>query len=219
MSWEDYANMTKRQRTSLTRKAARGDKVALDLVRSYTNEMKVLVNRRLRDLKRHGMDYGPAFNHLMSFTATEYKSTRLMSFNELKGDVYDAQLQNDHAFRFLQAEYTTVEGARKAERYRIGKLQELMALPENFSYRRSKRFLRFLGSEEVSASIDQYGTSDVMVKMMWDAYNNNGTKKKQFASIMGKALAEYLDDKITFDEAFERVGIKIEDYYTGRPSS
>ena len=43
------------------------------------------------------------------------------------------------------------------------------------SYRRSKRFLRFLGSEEVSASIDQYGTSDVMVKMMWDAYNNNGT--------------------------------------------
>ena len=71
----------------------------------------------------------------------------------------------------------------------------------------------------MSASIDQYGTSDVMVKMMWDAYNNNGTKKKQFASVMGKALAEYLDDKITFDEAFERVGIKIEDYYTGRPSS
>ena len=54
MSWEDYANMTKRQRTSLTRKAARGDKVALDLVRSYTNEMKVLVNQRLRDLKKHG---------------------------------------------------------------------------------------------------------------------------------------------------------------------
>ena len=48
--------------------------------------------------------------------------------------------------------------------------------------------------------------------MIWGAYKKGGTKA---LNILQRSLAEYLDrdNKTTFNEAFERVGIKIEDYY------
>lgn len=219
MAWEEFNNLSKRQRLNLTRKAARGDKASIDLIRSFTNEIKVEVNARLRALRKAGMAYGPAYNHLMSFTDTEYESTRFMSFNELKGDVYDAMLQNEHGAKFLKSEYTTVAGAKRAERHRIEKLQELLSLPEDFSYRTNKRFLKFLGSEEVSASIEQYGTSHLVVQMLWDAYNGKKVKKLQAPKIMKKALTEYLSGRIDFDTAMERIGVKVEDYFDSKPSS
>lgn len=219
MAWEEFKKMSKRQRLNLTRKAARGDEDAINLIRSFTNEIKVEVNGRLRALRRAGMAYGPAYNHLMSFTDTEYESNRFMSFNELKGDVYDAMLQNEHGAKFLSSEYTTVAGAKRAEKHRIDKLQELLSLPKDFSYRANKRFLKFLGSEEVSASIEQYGTSHLVVQMLWDAYNGKGMRKLQAPKIMQRALTEYLSGRIDFDTAMERIGVKVENYFDSKPTS
>lgn len=218
MAWEDYRKMTKRQRRDLTRRAARGDKSAMRQVLSFTNEIKTEVNKRLRNLERAKADYGYAYNNLMFFLNTQYKENRLQSPKKLKYDVYDMMLQNEQGSKFLNSPMSTVRGVRVSETFRITTLQEHNIIPENFSYRKNREFLRFLGSEEISATIDQYGTSDKVVNMLWDAYSATDNKA-DIIKIMQRAFTEFQAGIITFDEAMERAGIKVEDYYNQQPTS
>lgn len=216
MAWEELRDMTKRQRRNLTRKAARGDSESLRSLLTFTKEVKKEVNQRLLKLEKANMDYGSSYNNLMFFLNTEFNSNRMQTPKQLKYDAYDMMLQNEQGLKFLRSNVSTVAGARAAEKYRISRLQEMEVLPSDFNYRKSKDFLRFLGSEEVSAAIDQYGTSDIVVNMLWDAYKKDESGSTR---IMKTALAEYLAGWITFDEAMERGGIKVEDYYSRRPTS
>lgn len=216
MAWEELRDMTKRQRRDLTRKAAKGDLLAYKQVLNFTNQIKTEVNSRLRKLERSKMDYGAPYNNLMFYLNTQQNSNRLQTPKKLGYDVYEMMLQNEQGLKFLRSSLSTVSGARLSEKMRIQKLQEYEVIPENFSYRQNKEFLRFLGSEEMSATIDQYGRSDVVVKMAWDAFKKNtGTG----LAVLKRALTEYLAGQITFDEAMLRSGIKVEDYYSGRPTS
>ena len=162
------------------------------------------------------MDYGSSYNNIQFFLNTEYNSNRMQTPKTLGYDPYEMMLQNEQGLKFLKSKVSTVKGARAAEKFRITRLQEMEVIPENFGYRKNKEFLRFLGTEEVSAAIDQYGTSDIVVKMLWDAYQKDTSNS---ISILRKAFAEYLAGRITFDTAMERSGIKVEDYYSGRPTS
>ena len=215
-SWQNYLELSTRQRRKLAIKAHRGDRGAQQALLSYTRSIKTEVNKRLLALEKSNLDYGKAYNNVQFFTQTQYRTRRFKSPSALDMDWYDMALQNDIGYKFLNTMTSTREGARLAEKHRMDRLKELDIVPTNIKRRQEKEFLRFLGDESISASIDEYGTSDVPVQMYYDVYKRDGT---QGLNALKYAVTEHLAGKIGFDEAMERVGIKIEDYKTKKPST
>lgn len=216
MSWIDYMRMSNRQRRILTKKAINGDREARSSLLSYTREIKKEVNSRLVKLERSKMNYGKAYNNLIYFTENEYDSHRFKSPSGLGMDFYDMELQNNIGIKFLNNKSSTVSGARSVEQHRIKALVDLEVLPSDMKRRDQKEFLKFLGNEEISATVDEYGDSEIIVEMLYDAYKKGGSNALK---IMRGALTEFLGRRITFDDAMQRVGIKVEDYFRGRPTS
>ena len=212
-SWQNYLELSTRQRRKLAFKAHRGDKGAQNALLSYTRSIKTEVNTRLRALEKSNLDYGKVYNQVQYFTQTQYGTNRFASPSALNKDWYDMALQNDIGYKFLNTMTSTREGARLAEKHRLDRLKELDIVPSNIGRRREKEFLRFLGNEEVSASIDEYGTSSEPVQMFYDVYDRDGTEGLKALSY---SLTEHMAGRISFDEAMERVGIKVEDYRSGR---
>lgn len=216
MSWVDYLHMSTKQRRKLARDAARGDKDALASLSQYTRDIKKEANKRLAKLERAGADYGNTYNNLAFFLDTQYDSNRLQSPTQLGYDPWAMSQQNEVAAKFLERKSSTLEGMRSIERHRLEGLKNSGALPENLSHRKGKEFLRFLGNEEISAAIDEYGASEVVVEMMYDAYQEGGTNALR---VLNTAMTEWLANRITFDDAMERVGVKVENYHRGFPTS
>lgn len=211
-SWEEFANEKAHIRRRLYNKAINGDLDAQRQVLEMTRDLKSIGNKRLRSLERGNMAYGAVYNRIMNFLDTQFNTNRFQSATSLKNDMDDLVLQLEHGLKFINNKLSVKENFKKQEQHRIERLHELDILPEDFSYRKSKDFLTFLGNEEATQTIDEYGTSEIIVDMIWGAYKKGGTKA---LNILQRSLAEYLDrdNKTTFNEAFERVGIKIEDYY------
>lgn len=225
MSWQDYINMSKRQRRALLRKANRGDESATADLRSYTNQIRTEVNRRLYQLERAGRDYGKAYNYVAGFTQTEYRDFRFKGASKLRNDFDLMYEQNEVGLKFLNTQESTPSGMRRAEKHRIQRLRELEALPKGFTARKEEEFLKFLGSEEVAEAIDEYGTSDVLVEAMYDAYTDKRSGGTNALNLIQENLLRFLgtkslDDanpkKLTFDQALERAGINIEKYKNRR---
>lgn len=177
----------------------------------YTSLAKE-ANRRMGRLERAGLDATRVYNRAFNYTSSEFRSNRFNPYDYDRDLFIAAEVLKE----FLNSPESTVGGYRKAEKFRIKRLHELDVLPSRSNmYVNDREFLKFLGREEVSAAIDEYGTSDVVVKMMWDSYKNN----RQNLKILKYALLEYQAGRITFDTAMRRAGIKIEDYRTIRPTS
>lgn len=209
MEINSFLRKTKRQRRALARRASR-DKKFYEEYRKLTFDLKVEVNKRLRQLKKSNLDYGVAYNNIMFFTDTMYGTSRLLSPNELGNNIEDMMEQNEHAMKFLKSGWSDVGKAREQEQHRIERLQELNKLPSSFKRRGSVEFLRWLGSEEVTAAIDVFGRSDIIVDLGYDIFKNEG---REGLSTLSMAIAEFLDNKkIGFDEAMRRRGINIEKY-------
>lgn len=239
--YEEYIKLSKRRRLRLKERAEKGDVAAQQRLLAYTRALAEETNRRLEELENADMAYGKHYNNLFNFTAIEYESTRVAVPTEGKHNTWGIDIddwgqmekQNEIVRKFLNTQESTVEGAKRAENFRLDKLEEYEILTSevNFDRRKEKEFLRFLGSEEVTAAIDEFGTSQPIVDAIWDIYSVNNKygyrwKKKRNLNALKTlqiALAEFLDassvNRITFDQAFERVGIKIEDYYRKRPTS
>ena len=221
MNFADYLSLSKRERRKLFKNAQKGNVDAERRFREVTKSIASEVNKRLRALEKSALDYGGVYNNVIFFTQTEYNTNRFKMPNQLGEDFDDMFIQNEQGFKFLRTNSSTIGGARNAERHRIQALQENGALPEDFSYRQSKEFLRFLGNEEVSATLDEYGRSNQIVAAYYDHYVKYGIDG---LSAIKTALGEYLafkneDSRYTFDYAMERVGIKIEDYISRKPTS
>lgn len=216
MSWVDYLHMSTKQRRKLARDAARGNKEAFASLSQYTRDIKKEANKRLAQLERANVAYGSTYNNLNFFLETQYDSNRLQSPAKLEYDPWAMSLQNEIAAKFLEKKSSTLEGMRSIERYRLEGLKDVGALPKNLSHRKGKEFLRFLGNEEISAAVDEYGASEVVVEMMYDAYMEGGTNA---LNVLKTAMTEWLANRITFDDAMERVGIKVEDYHREFPTS
>ena len=219
MTWEEYLRLNKRQRGDIARKAARGNEGAMRTLISLTRSIATETNDRLRRLERAKLNYGSSYNNVIFFTNTEYDTNRLQMPSALNKDPYAMLLQNEIAYRFLSAKMSTVSGARNAERFRYARLQELNVIPKDTSYRKSQEFLRFLGNEEISAAVDEFGSSDIVIQAMYDRYQQVGINGPTGIGILRQAFTEFLDHRITFDEAMERAGIKIEDYKNRKPTS
>lgn len=216
MSWQDYLNMSTKQRRNLTRKANRGDREAMASLKQYTREIKNEVNSRLAKLEKSNIAYGKVYNNVQFFTQTQYGSNRFKSPTALNYDALEMALQNDIGVKFLKSKSSTVSGVRSIESNRLNTLQENGILPDKISKKRQREFLQFLGNEEISASIDEYGNSEVIVEMFYDAYSKGGSRA---LTTIKTAMSEFLSNRITFDDAMGRVGIKIEDYMGRRPTS
>lgn len=210
MSWRNYLDMSTKQRRALARKAVAGNKVATANLLDYTRSIKKEVNRRLASLEKAGLNYGSTYNNITFFLETEYDSHRMQSPTALDNDPLEMSRQNEIGAKFLERITSTVSGMREAENRRLKALQDLGAIPSDIKRNDAKKFIKFLGNEEISAAIDEYGESETIVEMMYDAYSKEGVKA---LDVMQTALTEFLSQEITFDDAMERVGIKVEDYY------
>lgn len=223
MGYKNYLKLDARQKNLLYRHARKGDKVAQATLVAFTRQLADQANKRLRELEKAELNYYKAYNSASYFLFTEYEGgTRFKrSTIFLKNNDWDAiELQNRQAEKFLNSSLSTVKGVREAETRRIEILHERGIITDDIIDHKSKgylyaqSFLRFLGSEEVRATVDEYGTSDVVVEYLYSAF-----RKGQNTIFIQRALAEFLDNQITFDEAMERIGIKIEDYNSRRATS
>lgn len=209
MNVDEYLNANKRKRRALARRAIRGNKEAQKELSKLTNALKAEVNKRMRQLTKSNLNYGKQYNYLLQWI-DNLNTNRLASARELGYDYDDMLTQNEIAYKFLKSGWSSVQKARETESYRIETLKRKEILPENFSRRKSVEFLRWLGDESSTEAMDQYGTSDIFVEMAFDVYQEKG---KAGLVALSRNLTEFLDHQITFDEAMERVGIKVEDYY------
>lgn len=209
MEWSDYASMTRTQRTQLYRRAAQGSVIARRQFYALSALIKKEANKRLYRLERANLDYGKNYNFISYFLQTQHDSKRVPSAKKLNYDLGEMFTLNEVSIKFLNNKTSLVKNARSSEYHRIQTLKEHNILPESFDRKKDVDFLKFLGNEEISGTIDEYGTSDVVVEIMYNAYQKNGTG---IFPILKRALNEFLANRKTFDEAMEEVGINVEDY-------
>ena len=195
--------------------ATKGDREAQQLLFSINNEVAREVNKRLIGLEKTGYDYGIGWATAVNYTQVMYESNRFAYSKNMDDDYYQMSQQTQIGIKFLGSESSTVEGQKAIAERRIRKFREKGILDETVSDRRAKNFLKFLGNEEVSETIESYGRSETVIEMLWDAYQlKDNTKKK-----MLKALEEYLtvDEKTgrhlkDFKQTMEELKIDISKY-------
>lgn len=195
--------------------ATKGDREAQRLLFSINNEVAREVNKRLIGLEKTGYDYGIGWATAVNYTQVMYESNRFAYSKNMDDDYYQMSQQTQIGIKFLGSESSTVEGQKAIAERRIRKFREKGILDETVSDRRAKNFLKFLGNEEVSETIESYGNSETVIEMLWDAYQlKDNTKKK-----MLKALGEYLtvDEKTgrhlkDFKQTMEELKIDISKY-------
>lgn len=195
--------------------ATKGDREAQRLLFSINNEVAREVNKRLIGLEKTGYDYGIGWATAVNYTQVMYESNRFAYSKNMDDDYYQMSQQTQIGIKFLGSESSTVEGQKAIAERRIRKFREKGILDETVSDRRAKNFLKFLGNEEVSETIESYGRSETVIEMLWDAYQlKDNTKKK-----MLKALGEYLtvDEKTgrhlkDFKQTMEELKIDISKY-------
>ena len=195
--------------------ATKGDREAQRLLFSINNEVAREVNKRLIGLEKTGYDYGIGWATAVNYTQVMYESNRFAYSKNMDDDYYQMSQQTQIGIKFLGSESSTVEGQKAIAERRIRKFREKGILDETVSDRRAKNFLKFLGNEEVSETIESYGHSETVIEMFWDAYQlKDNTKKK-----MLKALEEYLtvDEKTgrhlkDFKQTMEELKIDISKY-------
>lgn len=195
--------------------ATKGDREAQRLLFSINNEVAREVNKRLIGLEKTGYDYGIGWATAVNYTQVMYESNRFAYSKNMDDDYYQMSQQTQIGIKFLGSESSTVEGQKAIAERRIRKFREKGILDETVSDRRAKNFLKFLGNEEVSETIESYGRSETVIEMLWDAYQlKDNTKKK-----MLKALREYLtvDEKTgrhlkDFKQTMEELKIDISKY-------
>ncbi len=209
MEWSDYAEMSRKERTQLYRRAKQGSIIARRQFYTLSAELKKEANKRLYRLEKANLDYGKNYNFISYFLQTQHDSNRVPTAKKLNYDLGEMFTLNEVILKFLNNKSSLVKNARSSELHRIKTLQEHKILPESFDRKKDVNFLKFLGNEEVSGTIDEYGTSDVIVEMIFGAYQKNGA---EIFPILKRALNEFLANRKTFDEAMEEAGINIEDY-------
>lgn len=221
--WRQYSNLTRRQRRTLERKARKGDADSARAFRAYSNSIRNTANRRLRELEKAGLDYGPAYNNFVYYLQTQFDGrTRVPTLRQLDFDITEQMWVNEFAVKFLKSNLSSVKGMETANYYRIQTLQDYEVLPTEIekdgeyieaNWKHFDDFLRFLGSEEVATGIDDYGESDRVVEMLWDYWNRfDEANRGSNIMMIKRAFAQYNAKEMDFAEAMRKVGLKIEDY-------
>lgn len=216
----EYLNKSWNRRRKEYLSAKSGNKEAFDKFVKYTNDLKVDVNSRMRDLKRAGFDYGKRLNDIRNWEESQ-GSRRLLSVNELGRDIDMMYIQSELAYNFINDPNTLVINAKHTLQRRFEAFQDKFAkeLGEEglgITPRKFRNFLRWLGDETTSKALEAYGTSDIIVDIAIDIYKKEG---KSGLNIVNKLMLEWLtniNSGYNFEEQMER-RFKIDfDYYRER---
>lgn len=192
--------------------ALRGEAEAQASLAALNDEIAREVNKRLRQLERRGYDYG-GYNTPIHFTNTMYDSNRFAYSKNMDDDYMLMSTQTQIGIKFLGFESSTVEGQRAIEERRRQSFINMEIIDENYSQRKFKGFLRFLGNEESSAFIESWSDSEKMVDMLFTAYNKHRMSKPQMLA----KLREYLDPNRTdvdLRATMKSMGVNIDDFRT-----
>ena len=194
--------------TRLKLHAVRGDRASQEALFKATNDVAREVNKRLRALERRGYNYGAYFT-ATHFTETMYDTNRFKMPADMDDDWYLMATQTQIGLKFIEKRSSTVEGQREIENERYNSFIEKEIIPEGYSGRKFKNFLRFLGEEETTAMTKSWTDSDRVVEMIFDAYNKVRTTRKGMRNLFQK----FLEGKGgTFDETMKKLGIDVNDY-------
>lgn len=208
--WKEWSNYTRRTRANFEYLASQGNEYAKHEMREAASSIRAAANYRLQKLEEYGLDYGGVYNNATNYTNITFGTKRFGTLKELGYDYSKLFEQTEVALKFLNSEMSKWQKALEQRNYRIEALEKNKVLPQEFSRVDEEEFLRFLGNEEVSAVIEEYGSSDIIVDMIYEEYKKNGSDKFRIIQI---ALNEYLDKhNTTFTEAMHDIGIPIEDY-------
>lgn len=180
--------------------AAMNDKVARE------------VNKRLRDLERRGYAYG-GYNTPIHFTQTMYDTNRFMKSKQMDMDYDLMATQTEIGLKFLEMESSTVEGQKNIEARRRQSFVDMGIIDDDYSQRKFRNFLKFLGNEESSAFVESWSDSEKMIEILFDAYN----KRRMSKSAMLARFREYLDPTrrdVDLEKVMKDMGLDIRDYRT-----
>lgn len=238
--WRRYGEMRQSKRRSLAVGAMKYVETGKAKYRAkYGEFMRISesaikeANKRMRALEKAGLNYNHPYNHLAYYIDSQLEGVRrLPSPKALASGKYNQDddmtwfIATEQALKFIRSPLSSVKGMENSNYYRVSRLQEQEVLPTEVedsssgelreaTWRDFDDFLKFLGSEEVHSSIDQYGESDIIVDMLWDYWNTDANNRADNIKLMKMALSQYLDagrNHISFDKAMRQRGIKIEDY-------
>lgn len=217
--WRDYLKLGRPRRTALAKRAVNSPAKRKELI-SYSRSVRSAVNYRLKSLRKAGFDYGSAYNNFMHYIDTQYDTSLAPAISSFESLEELAEF-NEYALKFLRSHESTVPGQREMAEARVNVLREHDVLPAQIldesggfrdsNYRDFDGFLHFLGTEEVVTSIDEYGTSEVVVDFLWDEWQEHHDDVDNMF-MLKVALAQFNAGKISFNELVEQRGKRLEDY-------
>lgn len=190
--------------------ALRGEPEAQASLAALNDKVAREVNKRLRQLERRGYDYG-GYNTPIHFTNTMYDSNRFAYSKQMDEDYMLMSTQTQIGLKFLNYESSTVEGQRAIEERRRQTFIEMEIIDEDYSQRKFRNFLKFLGNEESSAFVDSWSDSEKMLEMLFAAYNKHRMSKTQMLA----KFREYLDPSrqdVDLRATMKAMGVDIDDF-------
>lgn len=192
--------------------ALRGEASAQASLAALNDKVAREVNKRLRELERRGYAYG-GYNTPIHFTQTMYDTNRFMKSKAMEMDYDLMATQTEIGLKFLSYESSTVQGQRDIEARRRETFIEMGIIDEDYSMRKFRGFLKFLGNEESSAFVESWSDSEKMVEMLFEAYN----KRRMSKNAMLARFREYLDPErkdVDLRRVMKDMGVDINDYRT-----
>lgn len=207
LSW---LTMTQREREELYVKAF-DDTESRSLFNKMYTSIRMETNKRLKELERKHYDYGKAYDNLVRYLQIEQDHNRVPFQSEIKYNIDDMMTIMTQSRKFLKSkrskwEFREAETTRRIQHF--DSHEEYGKMWKGWSKKRKREFLRWLGSEQASFSMDEYGTSDSTIIILADAFNES-KKTTNGLKTLNKALDEFNGGMITFNDAMKQVGVNI----------
>lgn len=207
--WQKWGELDWKTRENYAYMAESNKQIRQEFLK-MSRSLQYAANYRLKLLEKHELDYGATYNNAVYYTQTMLNRNRFGSLTAV-GSFDELLVQNDIAYKFLTSAKSDWRIAEESERYRINTLIEHEVLPQDFSIPNTKDFLKFISNEEATATIDEYGTSDLIVDIIYGEYNKKGRDGLRVVQI---ALNEYLSGSKTLMEALSDRGVQVGEYLT-----
>lgn len=185
------------------------------LFNKISTSIRMETNKRLRELKKKGFDYGKTYNNLMRYLQIEHDKMRVPFLSEVNNDIDELMTINEQARKFLKSNYSRSDFRQTQLDKRIEyfemeeKYRDMM---KGWGKKEKKEFIRWLSNEEVSFAMDEYGTSDETVVILAEAFHNS-YKSTDGMTTLKRAMMEFNAGEISFDDAIKQIGVNIDERF------
>ena len=172
-----WQTMTMKEREDLYMDAYEGDKEALSLFRKISTSIRIETNKRIRELKKHGYDYGKAYDNLIRYLQIEQDRNTVPTMSQVNYDIDELMTINEQARKFLKSKYSDWRYREKRTQERIEHFntdERFKGMFDGYTYQEMKDFLRWIAEEEPSYALDEYGLSDQTIVILAGAYHEAG---------------------------------------------